>query len=78
MSITKKQPDLNYLISPLRISRIKEQGYDTGFTDGEISRHSYSLMPRFLSPPTRSMFNSVPEDSNQGRVKNQKAESLLL
>ena len=28
------------LISPSRISRIKAQGYDTGFTDEEISKHA--------------------------------------
>jgi hypothetical protein len=28
------------LISPLRISRIKKQGYDSGFTDAEISKHA--------------------------------------
>ena len=28
------------LISSIRIARIKEQGYDTGFTDEEISKHA--------------------------------------
>ncbi len=28
------------LISQLRIARIKEQGYDTGYTDEEISKHA--------------------------------------
>jgi len=40
MNTTKKQTEPNCLISPVRISRIKEQGYDTGFTDREISIHA--------------------------------------
>jgi hypothetical protein len=32
--------DTNCLISPARISRLKVQGYDTGFTDEEISQHA--------------------------------------
>lgn len=43
MSTTKKQSELNCLISPVRIFRIKEQGYDTGFTDGEISKQATGL-----------------------------------
>lgn len=31
---------VSYLISPSRISRIKAQGYHTGFTDEEISKHA--------------------------------------
>jgi hypothetical protein len=30
----------NCLISPSRIARIKSQGYDTGFSDEEISQHA--------------------------------------
>jgi hypothetical protein len=40
MNTPKKQAEPNCLISPLRISRIKEQGYDTRFTDEEISQHA--------------------------------------
>lgn len=40
MTTTKKQAEPNCLISPVRISRIKVQGYDTGFTDEEISIHA--------------------------------------
>lgn len=40
MNTIKKQAEPNCLISPVRISRIKVQGYDTGFTDEEISQHS--------------------------------------
>ncbi|MCW9706021.1 DUF4395 domain-containing protein [Fodinibius salsisoli] len=35
-----KTPKANCLISPSRISRIKAQGYDTGFTDEEIFIHA--------------------------------------
>lgn len=36
----KPHTNTNCLISPSRICRIKEQGYDTGFTDEEISVHA--------------------------------------
>lgn len=35
-----KKNDASCLISPSRISRIKVQGYDKGYTDEEISEHS--------------------------------------
>ena len=34
------KPGFGCMISPVRISRIKAQGYDTGYTDEEISKHS--------------------------------------
>jgi hypothetical protein len=37
---TYKQNTSTAQISPLRIFRIKEQGYDTGFTQEEISKHA--------------------------------------
>lgn len=40
MNTPKKQSEPSYLISPERISRLKVQGYDTGFTDEEISEHA--------------------------------------
>lgn len=36
----QKETGPNHLISPVRISRIKEQGYDTCFTNEEISIHA--------------------------------------
>lgn len=40
MNTPKKQAEANCHISQVRISRIKAQGYDTGITDEEISRHA--------------------------------------
>ena len=36
----QQKTEINCMISPVRISRIKVQGYDTGFSDEEISIHS--------------------------------------
>lgn len=40
MNTPNKQAETNCLISPVRISRLKVQGYYTGFTDEEISEHA--------------------------------------
>jgi hypothetical protein len=61
---TQKQLKTNCLISPVRISRIKEQGYDTGFTDEEISGHAagnrFAYQMCTLLFTTGLIFTSIP------------------
>lgn len=64
MNTPKKQPEPNCLISPERISRLKVQGYNTGFTDQEISGHAvgnrfaYQMCTVLFS--TGLIFTSIP------------------